>query len=664
MIQAKNITFSYSAVSEPILRGVSLQIERGEMVAITGPSGSGKSTLFYILGGLLSPTDGRLSIAGQDIYGMSNERLASFRNHNIGFVFQHFHLLPRAPVLENILLPSVYSKKLHKSLTTSAKDLASRLGLGERLDHRPDQLSGGQQQRVAVARALLFDPDILLCDEPTGNLDTKNAREVITLLEELNGQGKTVVIITHDQKIAAACSRQIEIQDGRVVSDSRKDAARLRLHDVSENLPRSADEESGFFSWRQSARPGFDNIRRNKFKSLLTMVGVAIGTAALVAVMTLGEFAKTRILEGYESLGVNRIDGGVYRRFGSSSEAAANLFRGLTWEGDLKPLTSVFPQIRYLTPISNFYLDKISFGGQSKSLDNSRVVGVNEQYLPMSGFAVADGRSLSAIDVKEQRRSCVVGARVAKILLPKPDMTLVGQTIGIMNSDKSVLCNVVGVLAPIRSNQEWNNPDTTIYAPVDFVQSISWNSYVHGFAVAAKKVEDVEPLTIALKNYFLHKYGQGVEVWINNDSKLLAQMNRFLGLFSVLLISVAGISLLVGGVGIYNMMAVSVSERLREIGLRKAIGAGDKAIRSMVLFESGLLCSLAGVAGVLIGVGGCGLVMYLVSQVMPKVQFEWLFNPFSILISMSLCVLTGVLSGLLPARKAEKMQIIQAMRVE
>jgi putative ABC transport system permease protein len=282
----------------------------------------------------------------------------------------------------------------------------------------------------------------------------------------------------------------------------------------------------------------------------------------------------------------------------------------------------------------------------------------------MSGFSLSEGRGLSAIDVKEQRSSCVIGARVAKLLNPKPGMTLVGQTIGITDSNKSVMCNVIGILAPIRSNQEWNNPDNTIYAPVDFVQSVSWNSYVHGFAIAAGRVEDVEPLTVALKNYFLHKYGPGVEVWINNDSKLLAQMNRFLGLFSVLLISVAGISLIVGGVGIYNMMAVSVAERLREIGLRKAIGAGDKAIRLMVLFESGLLCSLAGVVGVFMGIGGCALVMYLVSQIMPKVQFEWLFNPLSIIVSMVLCVVTGILSGLVPARKAQKMEIIQAIRVE
>jgi macrolide transport system ATP-binding/permease protein len=595
---------------------------------------------------------------------MNNEQLAAFRNHNIGFVFQHFHLLPRASVLENILLPSVYSRKVCSSLMTSAKELATKLGLGERLLHRPDQLSGGQQQRVAVARALLFDPEILLCDEPTGNLDTKNAKEVVSLLEKLNRQGKTVVIITHDQKIAAACRRKIEIQDGRVVSDTQDSSLSHLLQSEPAVLIEPKKGRTSAFSWRQSGLPGFDNIRRNKFKSLLTMVGVAIGTAALVAVMTLGEFAKKRILEGYESLGINRIDGGVYHRFGSSSEAAANTFRGLTWEGDLKPLTRVFPQIRYLTPISNFYLDKVSFGGQSKSLDNSRVVGVNEQFLPMSGFSVSDGRSLSAVDIKEKRSSCVVGSRVAKLLLPKPGVTLVGQTIGIMNSNKSVTCNVIGVLAPIRSNEEWNNPDTTIYAPIDFVQSISWNPYVHGFAVAAEKVEDVEPLTVALRNYFLHKYGSGVEVWINNDSKLLAQMNRFIGLFSALLISVAGISLLVGGVGIYNMMAVSVAERLREIGLRKAIGAGDKAIRVMVLFESGLLCSFAGFVGVFAGIGGCALVMYLVSQIMPKVQFEWLFNPFSVFISMILCVLTGVLSGLIPARKAEKMQIIQAMRVE
>jgi len=663
MIYASNLSFSYSPSKEAILKDISLSIKPGEMVAITGPSGSGKSTLFYILGGLLRPTAGNLRVAESEIYKLDNDELALFRNQNIGFIFQHFHLLPRAPVMENILLPSVYSRKSLAALMSSAKTIATRLGLAERLDHKPDELSGGQQQRVAVARALLFDPEILLCDEPTGNLDSKNAKEVLSLLEDLHRQGKTVIIITHDPKIAAACDRQIEIQDGRVVSDTRKD-------EVS-SLPQGNNESSNHqstlttsFSWQQSMLPGFNNILRNKFKSILTMIGVAIGTAALVAVITLGDFAKKRILEGYESLGINRIDGGVYERFGARSKSTEKKFKGLTWEGDLKPLPRIFPEIRFLTPRADFYLEEVSFGGQTKRMDKGRVLGVNEQFLPMSGFPIKEGRNLSALDVTDQRRTCLIGSRIASLLSPKPSASLVGQTIGFKNSVKSVMCQVIGILRPIRTNEEWNSPDSTIYAPVGFVQSISWDPYLHGFAIAAQKVEEVEPLTTALKNYFTHKYGPNVEVYINNDSKLLAQMNRFLGLFSVLLISVAGISLLVGGVGIYNMMAVSVAERLREIGLRKALGASDRAIRYMVLFESGLLCSLAGFIGVILGIGGCALVMYLVSQIMPKVQFEWLFNTVSVIVSMTLCIITGILSGLVPARKAEKMQIIQALRVE
>jgi macrolide transport system ATP-binding/permease protein len=661
MIRLSNIGFSYGQSQELVLQDINLIIDDGEMVAITGPSGSGKSTLFYILGGLLSPSQGTLEIKGIDVYRLDPERRAAFRNQVIGFIFQQFHLLPKTSVLDNILLPAVYAKLRPGRFVELAKSLAGRLGLSERLAHRPDQLSGGQQQRVAVARALLFDPNVVLCDEPTGNLDSKNAKEVLKILNELNSLGKTVIVITHDPVVASGCSRQIEIQDGRVVSDSKSQSPTVSdSRGVDLDLGRS-------FRWflNQSVLPGIQNISRNKFKSFLTMIGVSVGTAALVAVMTLGDFAKRRILEGYESLGVNRIDGSVYRSWSAAGRSASSVFRGLTVEGDLDPLQSVFPQIRYVTPITRFHVEQVIYGGRRITIDNnSRVLGVNEKYFAMSSFSVGEGRGLSAMDIRDQKSHCVLGARLVESIMSKRIQTIVGETIGLMSGRKMVMCRVIGVLASIRSNQERNRPDQNIYAPYGFVQNLSWDNKISSFAVTTREVQDVEPLTLALKNYFKHKYGEGVEVWIDNDAKLLAQMNRFLALFTALLTAVAVISLVVGGVGIYNMMAVSVSERLREIGLRKAIGAGDRVIRMMVLFESSILCGVAGVFGVALGLGGCAAIIYIVSQMMPKVKFEWLIHPWSIVISMCLCVLTGVLSGLIPARRAQRMQIIEAMRVE
>lgn len=199
------------------LEDAHVSIKKGEMVAITGPSGSGKSTLMNILGLLDRPTTGEVIINGQPVdLSMSDAKLSALRGLTIGFVFQSFNLLPRMSALDNVILPATYQKK-KQSMKARATQLLQRVGLGSRLHHKPSELSGGEKQRVAIARALMNDPEVILADEPTGNLDSKSGKEIMGLLQELNKEGKTVVIITHDSKIAAACQRTIEILDGRIV---------------------------------------------------------------------------------------------------------------------------------------------------------------------------------------------------------------------------------------------------------------------------------------------------------------------------------------------------------------------------------------------------------------------------------------------------------------
>jgi putative ABC transport system ATP-binding protein len=207
----------------PALLDATLTIEKGEMVAITGPSGSGKSTLMNILGLLDRPSNGQVTINDHLIdLSMSDRKLSILRGLTIGFVFQSFNLLPRLSALDNVILPATYQKKkLTLSMKERAIDLLKQVGLGERLHHKPNELSGGEKQRVAIARALMNDPEVILADEPTGNLDSKSGKEIISLLQELQKKGKTVVIITHDPKIAASCQRTIEVLDGHIVGGSR-----------------------------------------------------------------------------------------------------------------------------------------------------------------------------------------------------------------------------------------------------------------------------------------------------------------------------------------------------------------------------------------------------------------------------------------------------------
>jgi putative ABC transport system ATP-binding protein len=220
MIEVKDLTKTYrlGSVEVPALRGVSFRIERGEMVAIMGQSGSGKSTLMHIIGCLDLPTSGQYRLDGKDIAGMKEDELARIRNQKIGFVFQMFNLLPRMTVRRNVEMPLMYNGgNPGKEVRQRAEAILNAVGLGERLNHRPTELSGGEQQRVAIARAMINEPDLILADEPTGNLDSHTGAEIIQLLLGLNQErGLTLVIVTHDPTIAAHTQRVIRLRDGQI----------------------------------------------------------------------------------------------------------------------------------------------------------------------------------------------------------------------------------------------------------------------------------------------------------------------------------------------------------------------------------------------------------------------------------------------------------------
>ena len=243
--------YSLGEVQVEALRGVSLQIEQGEFVALVGPSGSGKSTLMNTLGCLDRPTSGSYLLAGQEIVTLSHDGRARVRNRHIGFVFQNFNLLARTSAVENVELPLLYSRGLSaRQRRRRAVELLQKVGLGDRLDHHPGQLSGGQQQRVAIARSLANNPSLLLCDEPTGNLDSRTSREVIQLFRDLNEQGITVILVTHDPAVARAARRIIVLRDGEVVEDTTDFARAMQalnpdsLPEPDEQLHPSSSEKS------------------------------------------------------------------------------------------------------------------------------------------------------------------------------------------------------------------------------------------------------------------------------------------------------------------------------------------------------------------------------------------------------------------------------------
>ncbi|MFT4698330.1 MAG: putative ABC transport system ATP-binding protein [Flavobacteriaceae bacterium] len=204
-----------------VLKGIDLDIERGEYVALMGPSGSGKSTLMNLLGCLDTPTGGTYELNGNDVSNMTDDELAEIRNKEIGFIFQTFNLLPRTTALENVALPMVYAGASKSDRIARAEEVLADVGLADRMDHKPNQLSGGQRQRVAVGRALVNKPSIILADEPTGNLDSTTSSEIMTLFHEIHEKGNTVIVVTHEEEIAAHAHRIIRLRDGMIESDIR-----------------------------------------------------------------------------------------------------------------------------------------------------------------------------------------------------------------------------------------------------------------------------------------------------------------------------------------------------------------------------------------------------------------------------------------------------------
>lgn len=226
MIKLTNISKEYVSgkLKVPVLHDIDLEIADGEFVAIMGPSGSGKSTLMNIIGFLDSPTSGIYELNGEEINAFRENKLAELRNKNIGFVFQQFFLLPRQNALKNVAIPLIYANQSRKEREAAAEVMLDKVGLADRVHHLPNELSGGQKQRVCIARALVNEPEIILADEPTGALDTKTGQQIMELFKQLNAEGKTIIVVTHEEEVAAYANRTIFLRDGKIVEDRRDSA--------------------------------------------------------------------------------------------------------------------------------------------------------------------------------------------------------------------------------------------------------------------------------------------------------------------------------------------------------------------------------------------------------------------------------------------------------
>lgn len=647
-----------------MLREISFEVERGEFVSLQGRSGSGKSTLFYLLGGLLPPSSGKIFFEGNDVSRFSQSELAHFRNTQLGFIFQQFHLLPGATVLENIVHPNQYAfdRPLTKEQAKKrATELAESVGLQGKLEKFPNQLSGGEQQRVAIARALWSSPPLILADEPTGNLDTQNAAAVMAILKRLNAEGKTIVLITHDPEVAKQTDRALRIQDGSLVAEEGRKSSRKKEETTIPAVTHSAPLGQEVL---RATKLALKNLKRQKVRAALTLIGVTVGVASVLSMVTFGKFAREKILQGYVDLGVNTAMVHGYpswRR--KATDPVEVIFRGFDWEKDVEKLRGIFPSVQMVTPIFAKWGTNVNYGGRVTK-DEGVVFGINPEFLPIMNRRLTEGRGISPHHVEERSPVCIIGSDIKKLVFP--GQSPIGEIAFITDRENSFPCRVVGVLEPKTSNKDWNKPNLDVLVPHTYFKSISneWESNLHQFGAKVEDKADIERVGKGITAYFKQKYGNAGEFFVNNDAILLAQMKRFLALFSVMLSSIALITLGVGGVGIHNMMMVSLSERFKEIGLRKTLGATNRAIRLQFLIEAGVLVLIAGLIGLLFGFGTYEGIIFGASKVVKQISFEWIVDPLAVTFALLSIVVVGLLSGIVPALKAERLSVIEALRSE
>lgn len=670
MIEIKNLHFTYKnheQISTEILKDISLTIRDGEFVAIQGPSGSGKSTLLHLLGLFLTDYSGSIKIDGKELNTFNDLEKAKYRGDNLGFVFQQFFLLSQYTVKENIFLPTHYPSELPPFNVKQEEfdQLLKLLDIEKYLDYYPPQLSGGGQQRVAILRALIKNPSIILADEPTGNLDSNNANYILEILRRINQLGKTVVIITHDNEVAKRCDRIISIKDGKIFNDQENNVIKSisTKKSFNKNLPQkffSINEQYSIQMIMRLLTIAFKNILQHKIRSSLTMLGIIIGIAAIFAMITLGSFTKDKVIESYSKIGANTIAfTGTKNWWQKATDKTSIEFREFT-PTDFKNIMNIFPDIKSFSPTVRDWDEKIIYKGIIVDQD-VEIVGINHNGLSLLNRKLLIGRNFSPLDVESQQPLCIVGYDYQKKFFKTSSP--IGKIIFIHYQSTSYSCKVIGLLDYTKNGRSWEVPNLQIYMTYKLVARIT-NRYISKLVIQFKNdsITNLTENANALKKYFVLKYKTAGEFSINEEDLMISQMKLFLTLLTVVMGIMALITLIVGGIGITNMMLASISERLHEIGIRKACGATDKSIRLQYILESSILCSIAGIMGIIIGFAIYQGTLFVVSKLLPTLEYTWIFNYLAFFIAIISFLLVGFFSGLIPAIKAEKMQIIDSLK--
>ncbi len=632
------------------LRGVSLKIEPGAFVAIMGPSGSGKSTLMHILGLLDVPDSGSYKLEGRELSACSEDELARIRNEEYGFVFQQFNLLSRTSAIENVAMPLLYSRAQHDP--TQVRALLEQVGLGDRAHHRPNELSGGQQQRVAIARALTTNPRVILADEPTGNLDSASAHEIMGVLKRLNEQGITILLVTHEHDIAEYADRVIHMRDGVIQREERRAAPRA----PAARSP-SAERPAARSAWRHNLRAFATYFRlagralwAHKMRAFLSMLGILIGVGSVIAMLGIGAGAKEAVRRQFSHLGSNVL----ILRPGARQTGAVRMQAGAVSRltpDDARAIADRAPGVRRVSATVSTRAQAV-FQGRNW---NTEVTGVEPDHVDIRAMHPTVGRYITEDDLRARARVAVVGRTIVRELFEGRNP--IGEQLRI----NRVIFQVVGVL-PEKGSSPWRDRDDVIIVPLTTAMfRLAGREHVDAIEIEiadASLIPSAQEAVIALMRQRLRAPPHAPDpVQVQNMAEMLSALTETSRTMSMLLATIAAISLVVGGIGIMNIMLVSVTERVREIGIRKALGARRRDILGQFLVEAIAVSLTGGVLGIALGASAAfALSTFAGWEVAITAQAVGMAFGFS--------ALTGLIFGIWPARKAALLNPIDALRYE
>lgn len=643
LIELKGVSRTYGNGDQTrtVLKNVDLTIVAGEMVAIIGASGSGKSTLMNIMGCLDVPNRGDYYIDGQNAACLSPDELARVRREHIGFIFQRYHLIPDLSALGNVEIPAIYANSERDSRRQRATALLGRLGLEGREHHKPCELSGGQQQRVSIARALINGGKIILADEPTGALDSQSGQEVLAILNELNRRGHTVVMVTHDMKVARHAKRIIELCDGEIIADSGGCVS------ATETLPKTNRIRQSYWKTlldrtRESMQMALKAMKTHRLRTTLTMIGIVFGIASVVTVVALGEGARQETLEEIKSLGTNVVS--IYPGqdlFDDSIESIRTLVpadaNALAKQGFID---SVSPEVSAS--------DNIRFLGKSAI---ASINGVGREHFRVKGIELLQGTTFR--DDRNALQEVIIDENTRKAIFDNTGLQALGQIVFL----GSVPARVVGIAKSNNRSDASNR--ITVWMPYSTVMyRIVGKPVLTGISVRLKDNVDNEAAISAISQLLTRRHGVK-DFQLYNFEQIRKSIEHTSMTFSILILMVACISLMIGSIGVMNIMLISVTERTHEIGVRMAVGARRSDIMQQFIIEAVLVCLIGGALGIALSYITGALFNALAGGIFAAI-YSWQAAVAAFFCS----TLIGIIFGYLPARKAARMDPVISLASE